>query len=373
MKKGNILTVTTISRTNEAFLADVNHSLKDFNHFAAASDIVSSKVSAKYTKVFDLPIQRGFKSLLNYRKFQDILLSKIIEYNIDIVHVHTPVAAFMVRFALKDKWIKERLKIKLVYTAHGFHFFPGNSLVKNLIYGIAEYIAGKWTDKLIVINRTDEESARKYKIVEPENIIFMPGIGIDLKKYSDIEDKATIKYTPYFLMVAEFIPRKRHRDVLNALAKCQTGFNLYLAGDGILENEIKQLAINLKIQDRVIFLGHRSDIPDLMKNSLAVILASSQEGLPRSLLEAMALGTLPIASRIRGNVDLLEDQSGVLFDVGNIEQLTEIMDQVFSQPDNYTTIKANAKSKIKEYSLERISELHNELYASLINELNKDI
>ncbi|MBX8465029.1 glycosyltransferase [Deinococcus sp. RIT780] len=367
MKKGNILTVTTISRTNEAFLVDVNHSLKDFNHFAAASDIVNSKVSTKYKKVFDLPIQRGFKSLLYYRKFQNILLSKIVDYDIDIVHVHTPVAAFMVRFALRKKRIRQRLKIKLVYTAHGLHFFPGNSLVKNLIYGIAEYIAGRWTDKLIVINRTDEESARKYKIVEPNKIIFMPGIGVDLKKYSDVENKVAITYTPYFLMVAEFIPRKRHRDVLNALAKCQTGFNLYLAGDGILENEIKQLSIDLNIQGRVIFLGHRSDIPDLMKNSLAVILASSQEGLPRSILEAMALGTLSIASRIRGNVDLLKDQNGILFDVGNIEQLTEIMNHVFSQPDSYTMIKENAKSKIKEYSLERISELHNDLYTSLIN------
>ncbi|MFW8628354.1 glycosyltransferase [Deinococcus sp. ME38] len=372
MKKGNILTVTTISRTNEAFLADVNHSLKDFNHFAAASDITKSDISNKYIEVFDLPIQRGLKSLIRYKKFQDILLRKIIDYDIDIVHVHTPVAAFMVRFSLRDKWVRERLKIKLVYTAHGFHFFPGNSLIKNLIYGVSEYIAGKWTDKLIVINKTDQESARKYRIIEPNNIIFMPGIGVDLKKYSGIEDKVTTKYTPYFLMVAEFIPRKRHQDVLNAVAKCRTGFNLYLAGDGVLENELKQLAINLNIQDRVIFLGHRSDIPDLMRNSLAVILASSQEGLPRSLLEAMALGTLPIASKIRGNVDLLEDQNGILFDVGNVEQLAEIMEHVFRQPDNYTIIKANARSKIQEYSLERISELHNDLYTSLINTLNKD-
>lgn len=374
VSKGNILTVTTISRTNEAFLVDITRRLTEFGHFAAASDITGSPVAKEYQEVFDLPMQRAMKSILNIGKFRNLLIDRLIEHRIDIVHVHTPVAAFMVRYALKDRYVRERLNVKVIYTAHGFHFFAGNALLKNLLYGALEFLASRWTDRLVVINKTDEQVALKLRLLPPGRIIFMPGIGVDLVTYRQSMPSAfteQVDTKPYFLVVAEFIPRKRHRDVLQALSLTLPEFDLYLAGDGVLQEELRHLVDRLSIADRVHFLGHRSDVPELMQKSLANILVSSQEGLPRSVLEAMALNTLVIGSRIRGTVDLLEDGRGVLVDVGDFEALAREMMAIARSPEKYEPMKRAAQQKIQDYGLDHIVELHRALYGQLLSGKNR--
>lgn len=81
----------------------------------------------------------------------------------DIVHVHTPIAGAVTRFALRH--LRRRCRTKVVYTAHGFHFHPLGGVVRNAVYRSVERVAGDWTDALVVINRTDEEEARVHRIV----------------------------------------------------------------------------------------------------------------------------------------------------------------------------------------------------------------
>src|SRR5262249_22933246 len=158
--------------------------------------------------------------------------------------VHSPVAAFVARLALRH--LRKRGKPRVIYTAHGFHFYEGRCRLRGALFRTLEQCAGRWTDFLVVINREDEQAARRYGIVPPARVRYMPGIGVDRWRYSagagSEADVARVRQElgvgsadRLFLMVAEFIARKRHRDALDALARLRRPEAcLALAGAGPL-------------------------------------------------------------------------------------------------------------------------------------------
>lgn len=97
----------------------------------------------------------------------------------DLVHVHTPVAGFVTRMALRH--LRDLGRPKVVYSAHGFHFHRGGHPMTNLAYRCLERMAGRWTDGLIVLNDEDFEAARRLKIVPEGRLHLVPGIGVDTK------------------------------------------------------------------------------------------------------------------------------------------------------------------------------------------------
>ena len=290
----------------------------------------------------------------------------------DIVHVHTPVAAFVTRFALRG--LRAAGKVKVVYTAHGFHFYKGNSPVKNFIFRNLERLAGRWTDHLIVMNREDFEAAQRYRIVSPEHLSLMPGIGVDLSKYSaaSVTDEQVaavrreIGLAPedkYILMVAEFIPRKRHQDAINALALVNApGLHLVFAGSGPTMDNMRRLVRTKGLELRCHFAGHRNDIPVLLKGASAMLLPSQQEGLPRSIMEAMVMGVPVIGTDIRGTQDLLENGCGTLYPVGDVDVLAQIFKKLVADNAWLASHAANAREQVKHYDLSTLLKMHRVLY-----------
>ncbi|RKJ77983.1 MULTISPECIES: glycosyltransferase family 4 protein [unclassified Pyramidobacter] len=295
----------------------------------------------------------------------------------DIVHVHTPVAAFVARFALRG--LRAARQVKVVYTAHGFHFFKGNSKIKNGLFIALEKLAGRWTDRLVVINREDYDAAQKHRIVPRENVALMPGIGVDLSRYSrgavsDAQVAAAreeMRLTPedrYILMIAEFNPGKRHRDAVRALARIEEPrLHLAFAGQGPLFAETQALARRCGVEKRCHFLGQRDDVPALLKGAAAAVLPSEREGLPRSILEAMAMGTPAIGADVRGTRDLLAGGCGTLVPVGDTEALAHAFHAVFGAPAPCREHVRRASEKVKNYAIERLQKMHEQLYAGLLS------
>ncbi|WP_005037563.1 glycosyltransferase [Holophaga foetida] len=297
------------------------------------------------------------------------------EGNYDIVHVHTPVAAFITRLALR-KLRSESLKV--VYTAHGFHFHDGRNALSNLGFASMERLAGHWTDRLVVINRSDEAEALRRRIVAPSRLSYMPGIGLDLSYYAPetVPDREVLGIrrslglsanAPLFLMVAEFNPGKRHADALNAFAALQCpNAHLALAGQGRLQAELQAWSHKRGLSDRIHFLGYRSDIPALMKASAATLLPSEREGLPRSVMESMALGVPVIGSDARGVRDLLDACGGIKVPVGDVDGLRKAMEHVIQHPMEAARMAAGAKAKVKAYDLSALLQQHEVLYQELL-------
>jgi glycosyltransferase involved in cell wall biosynthesis len=263
---------------------------------------------------------------------------------------------------------------RVVYTAHGFHFHPQGNRLWNLAFAELERLAGRWTDYLVVINRTDEEAAKKLGIIRPDRLRYLPGIGVDtgrFDRHSVSEEQIAVlrrdlhiePQNPVFTIAAEFTRNKRHRDALNALARLKRpDVRLLLAGTGPNMEAMKRLAIGLGLEAQVRFLGFRRDMPVLMRASNAVVLCSQREGLPMCVMEAMSLGVPVIGTRIRGTADLLEPDAGLLVGVGDVDGLVGAMSKVIEEPHTVSVMAHKGLQRIRAYGRDGIVRSHESLY-----------
>lgn len=370
-----LLIVTTIPATVRAFL------LPYIAHFRARGwqvDAMAQGISdciectTACDRVWDVEWSRNpldLRNLLNAPR----QIHQVLAHNYDLVHVHTPVAAFVTRYAI-NRW-QNATKPKLIYTAHGFHFYRGGSPVKNRVFLTLEKLAGRWTDYLVTINHEDEQAALQHQIVPAAKIRYMPGIGVDTNYYNpqavahvDVmqvrQELGLTPENPLFLSIAEFIPRKRHRDLLQAFALLNPQAHLALAGTGELQAQMQSLAAELKIAERVHFLGLRRDIPILIRACVATILVSAQEGLPRSVLESLSLGVPVIGTQIRGIEDLVEPD--LLVPLGDVTAIARAMTWVLEHPEAAQTLGQKGRDRMINYDLRQIIDLHENLYAEAL-------
>lgn len=378
MKK--LLQITTIAATQRAFLLPFAYHFRScgWQVDAMAQGISTSPECLQaFDKVWEIEWSRNPLDPRNFIAAPRVIKKVMEKGKYDIVHVHTPVAAFVSRYALNN--FRKQGKCQVIYTAHGFHFHSGGKPLKNAIYLTLEKLAGPWTDYLVTINREDESAAKKYGILPAERSRYMPGIGVDLDYYNpdavSPDEVARVRKEleiaegiPLFLCVAEFIPRKRHRDLIQAFASlARPEVHLGLVSSGLLVEEMQQLASDLGVKDRVHFLGTRRDIPTLMRASVATILVSEQEGLPRSVLESLAMEIPPIGTKIRGIQELLEGGCGLLVDLGDIEGIAKAMSWVLEHPEEAKAMGKRGRELMAAYDLRQIVKLHEELYAEALS------
>ncbi|MEM7552770.1 MAG: glycosyltransferase [Cyanobacteria bacterium P01_A01_bin.84] len=295
----------------------------------------------------------------------------------DIVNITTPVAAFVTRFALKD-WQKQG-KVKIIYTAQGFHFYSGGAFHRNITFLTLEKIAAPWTDYLVVVNREDEEAAKQHHLAPKGRVRLIPGTGLNVKRFdhdaiSEIEVKRVKQelgltpQTPLLLSVAELIKRKHPEDILRGFALLNSEeLHLAFAGDGVLMGKMQQLAKNLKVENRVHFLGYRRDIPLLIRASIATILASEQEGLPNCVMESLSMETPVIGTDIRGTRDLLEAGYGLLVKVGDIEGIACGMKWMLDNSQAAAMMGKRGCDSLVAYDVPHIIEEYERLYGESIS------
>lgn len=376
-----LLFVTTIPVTISSFFIPIARyfQAKGWQVDAMAQGISSnSKCLEAFDRVWEVELSRNPLEPKNLIVAPQ-QIRKLLEKNqYDIVNVSTPVAAFVARYTLND--LRKQGKTKLIYTAQGFHFYRGGTLVKNNVFKTLETIAAPWTDYLVVVNREDEAAAKR--LIAPERVRYIPGTGLNLERYSpnNISEAQIVQVrqelglapeTPLFLSVAELIPRKRHRDILRALAQLnRPEVHLALAGDGRLLEQMQQLAAELGIKNQVHFLGFRRDIPTLMCASVATILASEQEGLPNCVMESICLEIPVIGTDIRGTRDLLEGGNGLLVKVGDVEGLANAMTWVLDHPEEAKMMGKRGQERMKAYELQQILKQYENLYAEALEREN---
>lgn len=309
-------------------------------------------------------------TFIAYRK-----LKKVIEKeNFDMIHCHTPVAAFLTRLAAK----KVRKKgTKVIYTAHGFHFFKGAPLINWLIYFTVEWIGSFFTDALITMNKEDYDIADKY--LHAKKTFFVHGVGVDICKFKKSdktrEEKLNELKIPtdstVILSVGELSKRKNHEVILKAISKIK-GKNIYycIAGIGEKYEYLKELAKELNISDRFILLGFRKDINELLSCLDIFCFPSLHEGLPVSVMEAMSVGIPCIVSNVRGNNDLIDDnKGGFLVSTRSVEEFKDKIIFFMNNKDVNKEFEIYNKEKIKNYALETVLEEMIKIYEEQENEL----
>lgn len=282
-----------------------------------------------------------------------------------LVHCHTPVGGVVARLAAKPHREKGT---KVIYTAHGFHFYTGAPKFNWLVFYPIEKWLSRDTDVLITINTEDYARAERFFMGRRE---YIPGVGIDLTRFggehhtraSQFRVETGIPENGIWLMsVGELNENKNHETVIRAIADREDIYYT-IAGTGPLEQRLKELIAELHLEKRVFLLGYRRDVPALFAAADIYIHPSYREGLSVSIMEAMASGLPVICGRIRGNTDLIDENGGVLFDPHSMEACRESILQML-EADRGAMGQYNME-KIKKFSIEVVSEKMAAIYESV--------
>jgi len=305
------------------------------------------------------------RSPLRFSNFSAYLkLKKIINtYKYDIIHCHTPVGGLIARLAA----IQQRnFGTKVLYTAHGFHFYKGASLKNWLLYYPVEKYLAKYTDHLITINQEDYDFALKKKSIF-KKVSRVHGVGVDLLKFNpqtkDLKNELRIKYgfraNDFILLYAAEMNHGKHQDliidVVSILEKKLPNLKVLLAGMGPMMDEFKTYAAKKCTNDRVLFLGYRNDIDTLMSLSDVCVSASRREGLPINIVEAMAVGLSIVATNCRGNRELvINNKNGFLVGLDDAQAFAEAVEKIYGDENKKRLFALENKQRVIRYSLPNV-------------------
>lgn len=338
-----ILYVTTISLTmNSFFKPHIAMLVRESNQVDIACNARELPLDKQYSdlncRFYQVDFSRSPLAKDNIKAYMQ--LSEILKKEkYDIVHCHTPNASVITRLACRN--LRKKNGLKVFYTAHGFHFYKGAPKLNWMLYYPIEKFCSRFTDKLITINREDYELASQR--FHAKKVCYVPGVGVDLSKFCDAQvDKDSkrrelnITENAFLLLsVGELNENKNHQVVIRAMAAMRdTVIHYAIAGVGDQKDNLMKLAEEFGIEQRLHLLGYRTDVAQLCKISDAFCFPSYREGLSVSLMEAMASGLPVVCSQIRGNVDLIDENGGALFDPHSVTACRRAIETVIEADKN---------------------------------------
>lgn len=349
------------------------HVACNFEHGSITSqervDEFRKELEAEGIKTFQLPVPRSISAVKDIIKSYKLMKKLCQENNYQIVHCHSPIGGVIARLACKSV---RKHGTKVIYTAHGFHFFKGAPIKNWMIFYPIEKICAKYTDCLITINKEDFEVAKKFNNT---NVEYVSGIGIHTEEIKNMKVDRKAKRAEFGFKVDDFIlisvgqvsKRKNQEVIIKALSNIPDKHVKYLiCGFGELEGYLKSLLKQFNLEDRVIFAGYRSDVKELLYTADCFIFPSLQEGLPVSLMEAMAAGLPVICSKIRGNTDLIEDgKGGYLVEADDVDEFAESIDKVINEVKLCREFGAYNVQKVVKYDKENVEKQMANIYTSL--------
>ena len=274
---------------------------------------LKQKLQDMHVRCYQIDFARNIKHMGQNMKALWQVEALMKQNTYEFCHCHSPIGGVVARIA------GHRTKTKVIYTAHGFHFYQGAPLVNWLVYYPVEKVLSRWTDVLITINHEDYKLAKKkFKM---KKLTYVPGIGIDTQReclsQKEKEEKRKELGIPQdaFLITnaAEFTPNKNQKTVIEAIEQLHNP-NIYFVMCGIGEKkaELEQYVKEHGLEEHIRFVGFRNDLHEILQISDCFVLSSFREGLSVALMEAMAEGLPVVCGRIRGNVDLVKNGFGGL-------------------------------------------------------------
>lgn len=329
-------------------------------HVATNTDDIIPFCDVKHKVSFE---RSPFK--INNLKAIKQMKKTLLDNNFDIVHTHTPMGSVVTRLAYKK--VRSKINTRMIYTAHGFHFYKGAPLLNWLLFYPVEKYLSKYTDTLITINKEDYELAKK-KFKKCRSVEYVPGVGIDEDKFNftmtkseklELRESLGLKENDFVLIYpAEISKRKRHIWLINTISPLlreNRHIHLLLPGSDSLNGKAHALTKKMGLTDQIHFLGYRTDISKLLRISDLAISSAKQEGLPVNIMEAMYVGLPIVATDCRGNRDLVVDGvNGYIVEMNDCNTYLERVQAIFLNKDCILKNKDENKKIISNYLLDKI-------------------
>ncbi len=346
---------------------------KGYTTYVAANWTLKENEKIDFCDNFiQLPIERKPFSLKNIKAI--FKLKKLLKVEkFDIIHCHTPMGSVVARLAAKEA---RKNGTRVIYTAHGYHFYKGAPLINWLLYYPVEKWLAKYTDTQITITQEDFDLAKKKFKIKDLNLVH--GVGLDEEKFNILisdEEKENLKQelkiddkSVVCTYVAELNKNKNQQLLIKAIKRLKDDNNnvtLLLVGKGRYEPKLLKLIKKMNLEENVKLLGYRSDIVKILSITDIYLASSLREGLPVNVMEAMYMGLPIIAVDNRGHRELVQHNEN-----GFIVEQNSAMENNMS---NYLNLLVNdkhlrekfgndSKGKVREYTLNNVINSMNKIY-----------
>lgn len=299
-----VLVATTVASTVRSFLLDMLSDLERRGCLVTVAtntddSVIANELRQKHgLSLAHVPWSRSPSDVSNVRAAARM---RTLLQDSDVVEVHTPIAAAITRIAARTVPVSRRPTV--FYFAHGFHFQSLEPQGSQRIWYLIERLLARSTDKIFVINKADKRLARKALRYDASQVLPIDGVGLDLSHYTP--DSGQVEERT-LAVVGALDPGKRPLEALEAIASVDPPCHVIFAGAGPLEAEVRDRAAALGVS--IEMPGRVEDIRGVLCRAKALVFLSEREGLPRSVMEAVAMGLPVVAHNIRGVSDILDGQ-----------------------------------------------------------------
>ena len=324
-------------------------------------------------KLYDMHTYRSLTAFSDNRTAYKNLSKVMKDGNVKVVHCNTPIGGMVGRLC-GCKYKAE----KVIYTAHGFHFYKGAPLFNRTVLKWAERVMARWTDAIITMNKEDYDAAKSFKLKKGGKVYFVHGVGVNLADYEGLGALRAGKRAELgladtdiaLISMGDLVPRKNYGTAIRAVAKAANkDLHYFICGKGPELESLTALAQELGVEEQIHFLGFRTDVKELLSAADIFLFTTRQEGLPRSMMEAMASGLPCVASGIRGNADLIEDGAGgYLRATDDVDGFAEAISALASDEELRGTMRESNLEKIKCYDVSVVEKEIRDIYREVLAE-----
>lgn len=333
--------VTQFEQNNVSLLQQMGyevHSAANFNE--PVYSVKEQELKKKGIILHQVEIAKSpFLWRQNLRALKQIC-SIIEEEGITLIHCHTPVGGLLGRLAAILQ--KER-GIKVIYTAHGFHFYKGAPWINWLFYYNVERLLARHTDILVTINEEDYARAQNFRLRKNGKVYKIPGEGLNLEAFRPVTEERRQQLRRklgidedvfYILSVGELSGNKNHKEIIRLIPDMKKKLPekklLYgICGDGYYRQELKKLVAEMGLEEEAKLYGYRENPAEYIACADCLVFPSIREGLGMAALEAMAMGIPVIASDNRGTREYMEDGSnGFVCNVRRPEEFVNAVEKI---------------------------------------------
>ena len=290
-----------------------------------------------------------------------------------MVHTHTSKGGILGRFAAKLAGVP-----MVIHTPHGHVFYGHFGPLVSKFFLLTERLMARITDQMVALTQTEKNDYVALSVFSPEKVATIHS-GVDVDRYMNVqvniaEKKRGLGLNSKGLVVGTvgwLLPIKGPRHLLKAMSNVWESHpetTLIFVGKGDLEMGLKVEARRMGVSEKVIFLGWRDDIPEIMQTIDIFVLPSLNEGMGRVLVEAMAAGKPVVASRVGGILDLVkEGQNGCLFESGDEKELSLAIKKLLEDKKMRDEMGKRGREMAQGFSVEKMTEKIDVLYESLLH------
>ena len=297
-----------------------------------------------------------------YNPFHIYTLMRLMR-KYDIIHVHLFPSQYFVFIA---KFLSFS-KAKIIVTEHN----TTNNRMSNVFFSLFDKVTYKFFDKTICISKEIQNIMHEYTSLPIEKFpIIENGICLDVINNALPIDKTSIQNTIendiILLQVSGFRLQKDQKTLIKALIHLPENVKIWFAGSGVTFDDCHELVKSLNLEKRVVFLGDRTDIPQLLKTADIVVLSSHYEGLSLASIEGMASGKPFIASDVPGLHEVVKG-AGLLFEDKNEMQLANHIQNLIANSSFYNQVAFECQERAKDFDIKKMIDKQVELYYSVVN------